>query len=89
MLYIREVAYRVQDQHSLTNSVRMIKELRKRVTERETQLRDQQGLISQDKLIVSKQRNPRLAGLFIRPNIHIAINGSREEGGDDKQLIDK
>ena len=69
VLYIREVTYRIQDQRSLTNSLRLIKELRKRVTERETELRDKRGLITQEKLIISKNRNPRLMDLFIRPSI--------------------
>lgn len=69
VLYVREVTYRIQDQKSLTNSLRLIKELRKRVSDRENAAREQSGLISQDKLILSKNRNPRLADLFIRPSI--------------------
>lgn len=68
-MYIRELTYRIQDQRSLTNSLRLIKELRKRVSDRESAAREQHGLISQDKLILSKNRNPRLADLFIRPII--------------------
>jgi nucleosome binding factor SPN SPT16 subunit len=70
VLYIRELTYRIQDQRSLANSLRLIKELRKRVSDRESEERDRTGLISQDKLILSKTpRNPRLPDLFIRPSI--------------------
>eukprot|EP00026_Physarum_polycephalum_P000558 Phypoly_transcript_00559.p1 GENE.Phypoly_transcript_00559~~Phypoly_transcript_00559.p1 ORF type:complete len:1075 (-),score=176.29 Phypoly_transcript_00559:1265-4462(-) len=70
LLYIREVTYRIQDQRNLTNSLLLIKQLRKQVSEREAEQRNVTGLVSQDKLIVSKNpRNPKLMGLFIRPNI--------------------
>ncbi len=54
----------------------MIKELRKRVTSRETQRREQAGLIVQEKLVLSKGKNPRLSDIFIRPN----ITGRRSTG---------
>lgn len=70
LLYIREVTYRIHDQRSLTNSLLLIKQLRKQVSEREAEQRNVTGLVSQDKLILSKNpRNPKLMGLFIRPNI--------------------
>jgi len=46
----------------------LIKELRKRVTEKETERRETANLIEQEKLVISKGRNPKLSDVFVRPN---------------------
>lgn len=68
--YVKEVSIRVADQKSLSNNLRLIKELRKRVAERETAFDLKQNLVEQAKLQISKQRNPRLGDLYIRPSIY-------------------
>ena len=65
---IKEITYRIPDPRDLNNALRMIKELRKRVTARENERRETASLIEQEKLVLSKGRNPRLADVFVRPN---------------------
>lgn len=65
---IKEVTYRCPDPRDLNNSLRLIKELKKRLTIRETERRETANLIVQEKLVLSKGRNPRLSDVFIRPN---------------------
>jgi len=76
---IKEVTYKFSNPRDLNNSLRFIKELRKRVGERETERLQLSSLIQQEKLIISKNRNPRLTDVFVRPNpVGRRSNGSLE-----------
>ncbi|EFA86784.1 FACT complex subunit SPT16 [Heterostelium album PN500] len=99
LLFIREVTFRVQDIRTLNNYVRIIKEMRKRVTTRETETRDKSTLIAQEKLILTRGRFPRLADVSVRPtisgrrslgNLEAHDNGLRfnPTGNKDKTPID-
>eukprot|EP01113_Clastostelium_recurvatum_P034907 TRINITY_DN4798_c0_g1_i1.p1 TRINITY_DN4798_c0_g1~~TRINITY_DN4798_c0_g1_i1.p1 ORF type:complete len:1142 (+),score=403.61 TRINITY_DN4798_c0_g1_i1:166-3591(+) len=80
-VYVRELTYRIQDQHSLNNSLRLIKELRKRATQRESEAKETENLVEQEKLILSKdRRNPRLNDVFIRPTISGGAGSRRSTG---------
>jgi len=67
-IYIKELTFRVPDERNLNNSLRAIKELRKRVTSRIATEKETQGVVVQEKLQLSKGRNPRLSDIFVRPN---------------------
>jgi nucleosome binding factor SPN SPT16 subunit len=76
---IKEVSYRFPNAKDLNSSLRLIKELRKRVTEKEMEGRARASLIEQEKLILSKGRNPRLVDVFVRPNpVGRRTNGALE-----------
>jgi len=68
-IFIKEMTYHCPDKKALTNSLRLIKEIRKRHLNRveETQVRE--GLVKQEELILNKGRIPRLTDLYVRPNI--------------------
>eukprot|EP01133_Synstelium_polycarpum_P015861 gene15861-18847_t len=69
LLYVREVTYRIQEAKALSNTLRLIKEMRKRVTTRETENRFKMTLIAQEKLILTRGRFPRLNDVSVRPTI--------------------
>lgn len=65
---VKELTYRCSDARNLNNCLRQIKELRKRIVQRETERRATADLIEQEKLVLAKGRNPRLVDIFIRPS---------------------
>eukprot|EP01103_Thecamoeba_quadrilineata_P016031 TRINITY_DN5244_c0_g1_i1.p1 TRINITY_DN5244_c0_g1~~TRINITY_DN5244_c0_g1_i1.p1 ORF type:complete len:1059 (-),score=303.19 TRINITY_DN5244_c0_g1_i1:16-3192(-) len=66
-VFIREMTFRCPDVKNLNNSLRMIKEVRKRVVSRNLHNRDLASIKKQEELILNKQRPPRLANqLFLR-----------------------
>eukprot|EP01114_Cavostelium_apophysatum_P012426 TRINITY_DN2775_c0_g3_i1.p1 TRINITY_DN2775_c0_g3~~TRINITY_DN2775_c0_g3_i1.p1 ORF type:complete len:1099 (-),score=397.86 TRINITY_DN2775_c0_g3_i1:68-3364(-) len=64
---IKEFTYRIPDEKNLNNCLRMIKELRKRITSREKSQSTTANLVPQEKLILSKGKVPRLSDVFVRP----------------------
>eukprot|EP01119_Soliformovum_irregulare_P009960 TRINITY_DN2402_c0_g1_i4.p1 TRINITY_DN2402_c0_g1~~TRINITY_DN2402_c0_g1_i4.p1 ORF type:complete len:710 (+),score=291.41 TRINITY_DN2402_c0_g1_i4:1112-3241(+) len=68
VVYIKELTYRSSDTKALATALRLIKELRKRVSQRDEKLRLESDIVEQDKLIISKGRNPRLSDIFVRPS---------------------
>eukprot|EP01118_Nematostelium_gracile_P011535 TRINITY_DN4109_c0_g1_i4.p1 TRINITY_DN4109_c0_g1~~TRINITY_DN4109_c0_g1_i4.p1 ORF type:complete len:781 (+),score=207.84 TRINITY_DN4109_c0_g1_i4:750-3092(+) len=66
---IKEISYRSPDSKSLNNALRMIKEMRKRVSMRDEQKRIKDQIVVQEKLVLNKGRNPRLSDIFVRPNL--------------------
>src|SRR5690606_29438923 len=66
--YIKELTYRSSDVRGLNTSLRAIKELRKRVNQRNQQIQNESEIVVQEKLILSRGRNPRLADIFVRPS---------------------
>jgi nucleosome binding factor SPN SPT16 subunit len=70
VVYIREVTFHCPDTKGLNNSLRLIKELRKRFTQQKAHEQDVKTLQAQEKLILSKAgKNARLTDVYIRPNI--------------------
>ena len=67
--FIRELTYRSVDARSMAEVFRLIKELRKRVTESEAEKREKEDLVEQDALIVTKGGRPvpRLTDVAARP----------------------
>ncbi|GAM27039.1 hypothetical protein SAMD00019534_102140 [Acytostelium subglobosum LB1] len=99
LMFIREVTYRILDAKSLNNYLRLIKEMRKRVTSRESENREKSTLIAQEKLILTKGRIPKLSDTSVRPtlsgrrslgNLEAHENGLRftPTGNKDKTPID-
>ncbi|KAK5584846.1 hypothetical protein RB653_006463 [Dictyostelium firmibasis] len=69
LMYIREVTYKVNDPKVLANNIRLIKELKKKFTTRETEDREKRNLITQEKLILSRGKFPRLPEVHARPTL--------------------
>eukprot|EP01125_Pyxidicula_operculata_P003841 TRINITY_DN1526_c0_g4_i1.p1 TRINITY_DN1526_c0_g4~~TRINITY_DN1526_c0_g4_i1.p1 ORF type:complete len:1092 (-),score=312.51 TRINITY_DN1526_c0_g4_i1:129-2945(-) len=69
--YIKELTYRVPDPASLNTAVRLINELKKRVSTRETEIAQKSSLKEQPALILEKpgSRFPKLNHCNIRPNL--------------------
>ena len=68
--FIRELTYRSPDSRNLNEAFRMIRDLKKRLTEKETEKREKEDLVVQDDLIVIKGKPiPRLPDVTIRPSL--------------------
>ncbi|KRX92343.1 FACT complex subunit spt16, partial [Trichinella pseudospiralis] len=90
LLYFKEMTFRSSNlkepgeldppSANLREAYFKIKEVQKAFKARETEARDKQGIVQQDRLIICTNRvNPRLKDLFIRPNIVTKrISGSLE-----------
>merc|ERR1719494_253392 len=56
--------------NNLTNAFRMIKDVQKKFKTREAELKEQEGVVKQEDLIVHNSKsNPRLKDLYIRPSL--------------------
>jgi len=68
--FLKEVTFRVPNPRALNTSYRMVNELRKRVTQRETERATLAGLKEQEVLqLMVHGKPPRLQNLSIRPNL--------------------
>ncbi|KAH3767794.1 FACT complex subunit SPT16 [Pelomyxa schiedti] len=65
--FIRELSYRIPDSHTLSNTERSIKELRKKVAVRSSDKRNQEEIVQQEKLKLGRGRVPKLSFLYIQP----------------------
>eukprot|EP00004_Rigifila_ramosa_P015668 TRINITY_DN364_c2_g1_i2.p1 TRINITY_DN364_c2_g1~~TRINITY_DN364_c2_g1_i2.p1 ORF type:complete len:1023 (-),score=283.22 TRINITY_DN364_c2_g1_i2:20-2818(-) len=75
-VFIRELSFRSHSHENLLNVVRGIKELRKIITQRESEQREKADIVAQDALILRKQKPPRMTDLNMRP----LISGRRTQG---------
>jgi len=99
IICVKEIVYRCPDERNLNNNLRMVKELRKRWSTRESTASGG-GEVLQEKLILSKGRNPRLSDVFIRPSatgrkqvgvLEAHTNGFRFTSGerDPEDIVDR
>ena len=66
--YIKELSFRSTTPTNLSDCMRQIKELRKRLTQKETQAKDMESLVAQQSLIVERQRKiVALTDVQVRP----------------------
>ena len=75
LAYVRELSFRSRDPRNLTHQHRMIKELQKRVRQREKKDADEKDLVKQAELIKLSAssnlgRRPILDGVNIKPQLH-------------------
>ncbi|TMW55175.1 hypothetical protein Poli38472_013937 [Pythium oligandrum] len=69
-MYIKELGFRSSDAHNLNNQFRLIKELQKRVKQREQREQEESDLVVQEDLILTRDRRvPRLIDLSARPHL--------------------
>ncbi|CCI42093.1 unnamed protein product [Albugo candida] len=69
-MFIKELGFRSMDAHNLNNQFRLIKELQKRVKQREQQEQEESDLVTQEDLVLSRDRRvPRLIDLSARPHV--------------------
>ncbi|KDO29493.1 hypothetical protein SPRG_06033 [Saprolegnia parasitica CBS 223.65] len=70
LMFIKELGFRSTDAHNLNNQFRLIKELQKRVKQREQQEQEESDLVVQEDLILTRDRRvPRLSDLSARPHL--------------------
>ncbi|OQS01925.1 FACT complex subunit SPT16 [Thraustotheca clavata] len=70
LMFIKELGFRSTDAHNLNNQFRLIKELQKRVKQREQQEQEESDLVIQEDLILTRDRRvPRLSDLSARPHL--------------------
>lgn len=69
-VYVKEVTFRVPNARALSNHLRLINELKKRVTQRESEKETLAGLKVQEELQVTMRgKPPKLSTLSIRPTL--------------------
>ncbi|KAL3670335.1 hypothetical protein V7S43_004646 [Phytophthora oleae] len=69
-MFIKELGFRSSDAHNLNNQFRLIKELQKRVKQREQREQEESDLVVQEDLILTRDRRvPRLIDLSARPHL--------------------
>lgn len=69
-MFIKELGFRSMDAHNLNNQFRLIKELQKRVKQREQREQEESDLVVQEDLILTRDRRvPRLIDLSARPHL--------------------
>jgi nucleosome binding factor SPN SPT16 subunit len=69
-MFIKELGFRSSDAHNLNNQFRLIKELQKRVKQREQREQEESDLVTQEDLILTRDRRvPRLIDLSARPHL--------------------
>lgn len=68
-IFIKEVTYRVPSSNQLNENYRLINELKKRVTDRESKKSVMESLTVQESLIKSTRPGPKLTNLKIRPTL--------------------
>ncbi|KAF0682668.1 Aste57867_25227 [Aphanomyces stellatus] len=77
LMFIKELGFRSSDAHNLNNQFRLIKELQKRVKQREQQEQEESDLVVQEDLILTRDRRvPRLSDLSARPH----LSGRKTQG---------
>ncbi|ETW06799.1 hypothetical protein H310_02951 [Aphanomyces invadans] len=77
LMFIKELGFRSSDAHNLNNQFRLIKELQKRVKQREQQEQEESDLVVQEDLILHRDRRvPRLSDLSARPH----LSGRKTQG---------
>jgi nucleosome binding factor SPN SPT16 subunit len=77
-VYIRELSYKAVDPRNLNRVFRLIKDLQKRIKQRETEIAEESSLIVQEDLILHKDKKivPRLRDLQVRPKLPGKKNNS-------------
>lgn len=69
-MFIKELGFRSSDAHNLNNQFRLIKELQKRVKQREQREQEESDLVVQEDLVLTRDRRvPRLIDLSARPHV--------------------
>ncbi|KAG7385750.1 FACT complex subunit SPT16 [Phytophthora pseudosyringae] len=69
-MFIKELGFRSSDAHNLNNQFRLIKELQKRVKQREQREQEESDLVEQEDLVLTRDRRvPRLIDLSARPHL--------------------
>ncbi|KAE8900767.1 FACT complex subunit spt16 [Phytophthora fragariae] len=69
-MFIKELGFRSTDAHNLNNQFRLIKELQKRVKQREQREQEESDLVVQEDLVLTRDRRvPRLIDLSARPHL--------------------
>ncbi|XP_033101550.1 FACT complex subunit SPT16-like [Anneissia japonica] len=89
-VFVKEVTYRSSNTKApgessapatnLNTAFRLIKDVQKKFKTREAEMREKEGIVKQDTLMINPNRgNPKLKDLYIRPNItHKRIQGTLE-----------
>jgi len=69
--FLREVTFRAANSSAanLNTAFRVIKELRKRYTTRESERKEREAAVVQERLVLYKQKRIRLPDVYIRPNL--------------------
>lgn len=78
LIHIKEISYRCNNQNNLSTVVRLIKESRKRVVSSQNAAREAATLVAQEDLVLSRGKVPRLADVFVRPNMGRRTIGTLE-----------
>lgn len=81
-IHIKEICYHCVDPHHANNASRAIKELRRKVTAKQTEMRESASLVVQEKLKIAKGRVPKLNDVFVRPY----TGGKRTTGTLEAQI---
>jgi nucleosome binding factor SPN SPT16 subunit len=77
-VYIRELSYRATDPRNLNRVFRLVKDLQKRIKQRETEIAEESSLVTQEDLVLHKDKKivPRLRDLQVRPKLPGKKNNS-------------
>lgn len=76
-MFIKELGFRSVDAHNLNLQFRLIKELQKRVKQRQQQEKEESDLVVQENLILTRDRRvPRLSDLSAKPH----LSGRKTQG---------
>lgn len=68
-VFLKEISYRIDDEHRILQLFRHLKELRKQFTDEQMQFRQKQTLVKQPQLILNKSRGARLTDVALRPSL--------------------
>lgn len=80
-IYIRELSFRSLDGRNLTKTLRLIKELQKRIRQREIDFATDSTMVAQETLVLNRDKKavPRLRGVQIRPKVSGKKSGGMME----------
>eukprot|EP00475_Leptophrys_vorax_P036961 TRINITY_DN6319_c0_g1_i1.p2 TRINITY_DN6319_c0_g1~~TRINITY_DN6319_c0_g1_i1.p2 ORF type:complete len:680 (-),score=232.40 TRINITY_DN6319_c0_g1_i1:5681-7720(-) len=70
-VYIRELSYKSKNPQNLNRVLRLIKELQKRIKQRETEIAEESSMVAQADLVLHRDKKalPRLKDLQVRPKL--------------------
>lgn len=83
-IYIRELSFKSSDSRNLNRVLRLVKELQKRMKQREQEYKEQATIVEQEELRLNKDKKevPRLRDVQIRPK----VGGKKNNGTFEAHL---
>lgn len=99
LTFVKEISFRSTDEGHANRIVQDVRQLKRQVSQRETEKQERASLVKQEKLKLNKQRPPKLQDVWVRPHfggrkkkqpgvLEAHVNGMRFQTGRQDETVD-